>query len=521
MKKLTSSLWLLLAIGLVGCATDLSVENQNSPDRERALSSAQDVEALIGGSYLNYWSGTQKYDPSMTLSVTADENTSSWGNFGMQDLSSGPRRIYDNSSSYRYRAFSETPWYNMYRAISNVNDGLAQIDKGLKIGANGADTPRAKAFAKFVQGIAHGFLALLFDKAFIFGETVNLETDVLEMKPYSEVMEAAISELEAAIAICNANSFTLPDTWINGLALTNVELGQLAHSYIARFMAQVARDPNERASANWAQVISHGDQGITQDFAPIGDGDYWWDGMKYLGQNAIWARADYKTIGPADTSGAYQNWLNTPVANRQPFDIHTADRRITDGTAKGAGTDFKHAGTPSHRPDRGTYHFSFYQHYRYIDHFNSGAVGPMPAFLVTEVRLLRAEAMLRLGQTGGVAAILNTTRAGRGQLPAATDADPAGSPSDAQSPAVSASLWSKLKHEKKIETYLTGSGVAFFDRRGFNELVSATPLHFPVPGKELELLQREIYTFGGGGPGSAPKVAHYLPELQRLLASPF
>lgn len=520
MKKLISSLWLLLAVALTGCQTDLSVENQNNPDRERALASASDVEAIIGGAFLNYWSGTQKYDPSMALSVTADENTSSWGNFGMQDLSSEPRTAYDNSSSYRYRAFSETPWYNMYRAISNANDGLVQINQGIKIGVNGAGTPRAKAFAKFVQGLAHGFLALLFDRAFVFDETVDLDTETLEMKPYAEVMQAAISQLEEAVTICNANAFTLPETWINGLALTNVELAQLAHSYIARFMAQLARDPNERASVNWAEVISHADQGITQDFAPVGDGDYWWDGMKYLGQNHIWARADYKTIGLADTSGAYQAWLNTPVANRQPFDIHTADRRITDGTPKGAGTDFKHAGTPRHRPDRGTYHFSFYQHYRYIDHFNNGAVGPMPAFLVTELTMLKAEAMLRLGQTSGVAALLNMTRVGRGQLPPASDADAAGSPSDAQNPAVSASLWSKLKHEKKIETYLTGSGVAFFDRRGFNELVGGTPIHFPVPGKELEVLQREIYTFGGGGPGSAPKAAHYLPERPRLLAWP-
>ena len=68
-----------------------------------------------------------------------------------------------------------------------------------------------------------------------------------------------------------------------------------------------------------------------------------------------------------------------------------------------------------------------------------------------------------------------------------------------------ATLWGKLKYEKRIELYLAGSAVAYNDDRAWGDLVSGTMLHFAIPGQELEVLQLANYTFGGSGPGSAPK----------------
>jgi hypothetical protein len=488
------SLVLLLGVVVAGCGEDfLTVENQNAPDTERALSSPDDVEALIAGSALSWWSATNKSAPSMALSTIADELTSSWGNWHMRAGSSEPRQPYDNSPSYRYRGFVEVPWYTLYEAISSANTGLRRIAEGMVIGDENR-TQRAKGFAKFVQGLSHGFLALFFDKAFIFDETVNIETDQLDFSPYNEVMDAAIAQLQEAIAIFNANSFTIPNTWINGLELSNEDLAKLAHSYIARYMAGVARSPDERAAVNWSQVLQHAEQGITEDFAPIGDGDLWWTRLHGQGQHPIWVRADYMNmVGLADTSGNYQAWLDTPLNDRMPFRIHTADQRFPVGDPEGVGTDFRWEGTPRHRPDRGTYHFSFYFHYRYKDFFDNGFTGPMTAFKVAELDLLKAEALFRLGQSGA-AELINKTRVARGGLPPVSDSDP--------------DLWDKLWYEKRVETYLGGSaGLAYFDARGWGILISGTPIHWPVPGKELEILQQEIYTFGGvGGPGSVPKV---------------
>lgn len=39
----------------------------------------------------------------------------------------------------------------------------------------------------------------------------------------------------------------------------------------------------------------------------------------------------------------------------------------------------------------------------------------------------------------------------------------------------------------------------FFNRRRIDGLILGTPRHMPVPAKELDVLVRQIYTFGGPG----------------------
>jgi hypothetical protein len=191
------------------------------------------AEALIGGSYLAWWAASQWTYPSMALSVAAEELTSSWRNFGMQDLSTEPRQAFDNTPSYTYARVNERPWFRSYVALSSVHQGIRMIEDGVEIGGRGGpDNARALAFGKFVQGLAHGWLALMFDQAFILDETIDIETDELVLVPYTDVMAAAVAELEEAIAIADANTFTLPDGWIRGLPLSNAELSQLAHSYL-------------------------------------------------------------------------------------------------------------------------------------------------------------------------------------------------------------------------------------------------------------------------------------------------
>ena len=86
---------------------------------------------------------------------------------------------------------------------------------------NGANNSRARAFAKFMQGVAHGYLALMYDKAVIIDETRERRhaghADVLAVS--QDVMAAAIAMLKASIAISDTATFTLPTVgWIPGLA---------------------------------------------------------------------------------------------------------------------------------------------------------------------------------------------------------------------------------------------------------------------------------------------------------------
>lgn len=519
MNKKTSKLPILLsvlaatALAFWACQS-LDTTNFNAPDTASALGTPEDVETLIRGSMLTWWGGAQNGSGIEHMETMADALTWSWGNYGSRAMSSEPRIAYPNRSDWRYRAAITLPWNDFYSALSAASDGLRQIDGGLEI-IDATRTHRARAFAKFVQGLCLGSLACFYDQAFILDETIDLEKDVLELQPYDQVMDAAIATLEEAANLMETGTaFDLEEDWINGLTPSNVELAQITHSYIARFLAQVARTPAERAAVDWGKVRSHAERGITETFAPVGDGteDDWWHSVQWFHNDRgdTWGRVDYKHIGGSDESDGYQNWLNTPVASRQEFDMVTSDLRITgmtipnfEGLDVDGGTYIGNFGPSPFRPARGTYHFSKYGYYRYEEHQLSGGSNPMPVFTVEENDLLIAEAMLRAGDTAGAAAIIDKTRVTNGGYPSAAGA-PVGDPGDPRSPLPGSSLWAMLKYEKGIECLQTGFGLEYFDNRGWGDLVVNTPLHAPLPAEELEVLQLKLYTFGGGGDGSAP-----------------
>jgi hypothetical protein len=264
-------------------------------------------------------------------------------------------------------------------------------------------------------------------------------------------------------------------------------------------ITQVARTPAERAAVDWPTVIAHVDEGIQADVVIEGESDLGWDALKDYGPRSDWTRADYKTIGWLDTSGNFTTWLATPVADRDEIEISTPDARImANGEPQSRGAYFEYRGPSEFPLDRGTYHFSFYDHHVYDDYVATGE-GPITHMTTVEMQLIKAEGLLRTaGPSQGVVDIINATRVGNGQLTPATTGE---SPSD---------MMDKLIYEKRIEGFLLCGGCAFFDRRGFGPLaptgpdfhqglVEGTPLHFPIPGRELERLGLPYYTFGGVG----------------------
>jgi hypothetical protein len=472
--------------------TSLDVENPNNPDALRALSSADDVEALIGSTFFNWHQNQKSAYPSWPLSVASFEVTSSWGNYGMQDWGTIPRMSFQNNSGYGYRGAAETPWYRNYGVISSANDGLAAIAAGMTFGDN---TRRAHAFAKFNQGMAYGMLALLYDQAFLVDEREDLASLVFELKPYTAIRDAAVAMLDEAAVLASGGSFTIPAAWMPSQPqMTSDGLARLAKSYSARIIALSARTPQERAAVNWADVTARANAGITRDFLLDYDGDEWWELPKNYAGNQTWMRASYYTIGETDKSGAYQAWLNTPPTQRQPFNIVTDDRRITGAAGPTSpGKDFRHVGPSAFQAARGTYFFSNYMLSKFSFLWPSYA-GVVPMMQVTEMDLLRAEALIRAGGAGNLAAaaeLINRTRVVRGELPPALATESA------------ADLMAKMQYEKRIELFMTATGNHFFDARGWGRLIQGTPLHMPVPARELETLGMPLYTFGGNAGGAA------------------
>jgi len=481
-----SYLAFIIFIGF-SCA-DLNVENENHPDKDIALSNSDDVESLVGGTFLNIWQAKQTMDMGLAFSTLADELTSQWGNWAIGRWSREPREEYDNSTTSDYYNMTGRPWFMLYEVISTARDGLTALNSGMQFGADGENNIRMEAFCRFLQGVAHGEIALIFDKAFIVDENTDL-TATPEFSNYNEVMNAALGFLEDCIAICETNSFVLPVEWIPGSEIDNTLLSQYAHSFMARYMAGVARTEQDRESSDWNSIIQHAEAGLTQDWIVQMDGNFWYDGIKYFGSREDWLKADYFVIGYADTSGAFDAWAESDTDDRQPFIIETADIRIAGPDSTTApGTDFQYFDTFPFEGYRGSYYGSI----RYFEHFASGATSDVTWFSPVELRLLKAEGLYRMNSDlGTVADIINETRVARGQLDPVTSDDP--------------DLFEKLKYEKRIEIFLTAGGLMYLERRGWGELGIGSPLQFPVPAGELEVLLQEIYTFGGDGDWAAKK----------------
>lgn len=512
MRTLKLILGTVLVAGLSGCQ-DLTVENQNVPDRERATQQPVSAETFVASSFRSFWpvAGHDDY-PSWAFSTMAREVTSSFADFGQLELSAEPRTAWNNSPVNARNNVSETPWYGLYRTISAVNDALTAIDGGLTIG-DADRTARTHAVGKFMQGVSHGYLALYFDSAFVVPEDLDLETlTEVRFDAYPDVAATAIQQIDSGIAIASGADFTLPaDGWFY-TEMSDAEFVRLANSFVARIMVYSARTPAERAAVNWAEVIRRIDAGIVEDFAPVGQPEILWDDWKRLvarvrtaSRPSDFGRPGYWLLGPADSTNRFMNWVNTPLESRTAFQIVSKDRRIHGAagpTSPGlyVGYNQNNIGAAS----RGTWRYSHY-YFRRFGTGDSWQSGPLVAMTVTEMDLMKAEALIRLNRAPEAVPLINKSRVARGNLPAITTAGPPDEPGCVPRKLNGAcgSMWDALRYEKNIEGLGVSGVTAFLDARGWRTLPENTLLHLPIPGRELEVLQRELYTYGGPGGGSS------------------
>jgi hypothetical protein len=506
-----------LLLGSAGACADLTVPNLNQPDQSRVVADAGDVETLIANSYLTLYGGyTAQTD--LVLSTASFQHTATAANLGMIQLSKIPREPINNSTSDAYVNTYQEIWYNSYAAIKAAVDGLNATDpanpEGFQIidETTGADnTPRARAWARFVQGLGHGLLALTYDQAFVYDQ--GDDPAALELQPYNEVMVEALAMLDDAAAIAAANDFTIPATWFGNVGLDKATFIQAINGYQAFLRAGVARTPTERNAVNWAAVIADVDASF-QCTGPTAcgnltvetDPNVWIHGTHFFigfaTQAGAWAQVNNFISGMADQSGGYQTWLNKEVLARTPFLIITPDLRFPQGATATAQTSnpgryILYGGTRGHlRSDRGTWRWSFYRDYRLDD--SPGDQGMSVLLSGRDLRLLKAEGLFRGGQLAAAAAIINETRVHNGLN--ATDAAGTNTSCVPRLPnGQCGGLFEMLKWEKRMENYQYNFGAWFFDSRGWGDLYKGTFLHLPVPARELQVLGLPVYTFGGPG----------------------
>jgi hypothetical protein len=532
MKIIRQAAALALSCVLMTGCLDLQVENPLSPDRERALRNVNDIEQLVAGGYRNFYDNshlTTRMGP--ILATMSYQHTATAANFGMVDFSfPGSFQVHHRESDTYYSEFANA-FVSAYRGIAAITEGLSTMaEQNMTLPTTTADGDRharAQAYGYFVLGLLHGTAALLYDQAYIYDPSIPIEQ--VELKPYAEVHAAAQSYLDRAIQEAQGKTFTIPEQWM-ARETNAAQLTRLAYSYKARFRAAVARTPTERQAVNWQAVIADIDRGITADFTwNQRQGSGWANNVALnIFRLGAWGQSRYEFYGMADQSGQYQRWIardpwdRHPMLNEtqtgDPFLIITPDLRFPRGTTlaqqqttANRGRIFQILGNYAQqwvRPDRGPFRWSFYRVHQF-DQWATPATNrhdwvEMP---LREMRLLRAEALFRTNDRAGAAAIVNETR-----VPAGLNATDASGTNTSCVPKLPngqcGDLFELLKWEVRLETMYQGLYNApwYFHGRGWGDLPEGSPLHFPVPGREAELLGIPLYTFGGSsGQAAAPR----------------
>ncbi|WP_420130668.1 hypothetical protein [Longimicrobium sp.] len=480
-----------------------------------AVSATEYADDMLRWSFRSWWDAeAQPFNGAgFMLSVQSFQHSASAGNWGMYLYSEYPRTAIVNDPSHAYYGDLESAWSASYNGITMLRYAREAVGEWPDL--------RAEAFSEFLLGLHLGNVALLYDQGLVIDDTQDPAT--AQLRPYTEVMAAAIAHLDQAIAHTQQGSFTIPALWTS-TPISSEQLRQLAYSFKARFRANVARNPQERQTVDWTQVIADAGNGITSDFSLVFDDQGWrFDAGYYLTAEFL-SQMQYQYLGMADQSGRYQTWINLPVASRHPtlpggqaFAIITPDNRFPQGATIEAqrsspGRYYQAVQSPTWiRADRGTHRWSYYGDQRFRAWRDNGRTGPFPSFTREELDLLRAEGWYRTGNLAQAASQVNVTRVAAGLN--ATDAAGLNTSCVPRLPdGACGNLLEMLKWEFRLETQFQGMFGApwYFLDRGWGDLYRGTQLQLPVPCSVLRGRGETCYTFGGVGGNSASLGSRYV-----------
>ena len=553
-KRIPEIVGLMLALALAGACGTLNIVDSNDPDRARALSDPATVEDIAVGAFQKWYLTGQggfgeDQNPSLTIQVMARSHAAMWNNFNIRfytgctdadwdvytvAATSGtcgpqtegpyyPRVEWQNNPASAQRTQIEAYWYGYYASLSSANAVLNAIRTNGLIIQDSTNTKMVETMALLAQALDLSSLAMNYDQAFVVDYNTDLNT--LQFQPAANVRDTAAAKLDEVIALTAANTFTVPGKFFGSpaQAYTNVQIGQIANTMAARNLAYFARNGTENAAVDWTRVAGYASKGISSG-TPFNltfhqDGcNTWCDFLK------VWTN-DVTTMR-IHTRVAH---LLDPATQPDPWDItlnsnpNSPDKRLGDGTFRGdpgyassvldahpdttgnGGTDYVWViGKEFGNKTRGSWHQSAVGQIRY-DSFPGcgdnpqglGAPGVLdaPMVLAAENDLIWAEALIRgtPQDLATAATLINNTRVGRGGLTPATAGD--------------ANLLDELLYEQSVE--LPGSNTApFYNMRRIDKLEPNTPHEFPVPAKELGVLQQPLYTCGGSANPDGSCQAH-------------
>jgi len=540
-NRTTVRLWSAVVVSgtmvLSGCRENpLAVTNPNNPDVARVYGSPKDVETIISKLFQQMWNaqaGSGGIGVGVQTMVMSFESHSGLANFGMGARATIPRGPVSNDLGNSDQDIIFNDFDKLTRNARSAANAIAAIDRFLvaksTIGSPARDA-RARSFGYFNLGWGLGNLALLYDSSAII--TPDVPSDVIPpLSTAQALMAVALDMLDSALIISESAAATdgiggwpIPKAWVSGPDIQIARWQQIIRSYRARFRAGIARTPAERAAVDWNAVVNDAVTGITSDFIVNADESNGWDTdwLETLAEDATWSQMTPFILGMADTTGAYDAWLATPLTDRSAFLLRTPDKRFPSGETRalqqavtGASKAGPAAGSILYFRTRPAGEDSpvvswgnwYYDNWRFWGITLAGGNGPAIAFSVAENDMLAAEGYIRTGRVALAVPLINTyrTRAGLPAIPPTSDQNtiiPGGNacvPRVPQPPnfttTACGSVYEAMKWEKRLETGFTGYAQWFIDSRGWGDLTSNTILEWPVPWQELYARQNlNLYT---------------------------
>lgn len=512
--------------GLGACRENpLAVSNPNNPDVARVFGTPRDVETIISKLMQQEWNGNQGAtgNVGVQMSVMSLENHSTLANFGMGARGAIPRGTIANNLGNASQTENFRDFDFFTRNARSAANAIAAMQKfvasGVSTGTATRDR-RAISVGYYNLGYALGYLALMYDSAAII--TPAVPSDVIPALSAAKAVNAVALQMLDSAEKYSTNMDAVPTLWVSGGG-TDVQPArwvQIIRSHRARFRANVARTPAERAAVDWNAVIADATSGITSDFVIFADATNGW-GSGWRNQFAVdatWSQMTPMLLGMGDTTrtgdpqGSYEDWIKLPLDSRAPFLMRTPDKRWPSGetrpiqTANSAGRGGTPAGTILYFRNRsqgednpgtpwGTW---YYDNWRFWGVRANAGNGPIVEMSVAENDLLAAEGYLRTSRIPQAAALIDKTRV-RAGLPSVAGITSATQPVPGttqncvprvpQPPTYTTvacgNIFEALKWEKRNETSFTGYGQFFFDNRGWGDLPEGTVLEWPVPWQEL------------------------------------
>lgn len=527
----TKNLKTLLSTALLGalvftsCA-DLAIDNSNEPTKEAVETNADNQAKLLAGGFLDLTVGLiSSYSTHPDLISDQITSTNNVRNFW--DFAQEPRIRLSNSATYSGANAYASHYGNFNSSVSTANLFINNIvNNGTVINnAAGADvTSSILAQAYLLRGIARGYLGMMYDQAFLIDENFVIGEDVPQFAPYGTIIDAAVSDLDAAITAANAsdaatfvfNTMPNPDnTW------NKDEFLQIANSYAAKILAGEARTATEAATTDWAAVLAYAQSGIGTNGLDVFNNDnigssgelanYYQDWANFAvgcGSDLLSSCSGYL---PVDVKVTHT--LNTSYPTTYPADSAQGGTAALDSTTS---VDPRLEGYYTYTTNAGFLNSSrngnLYSNYIAARLYASNDWWPstntVTLFTDTENELLIAEAQVMLGQILAAGNTLEASTAGTGTttigqtLPAETDGDIldgtlSGGYTFLGTESV-AEMQFALMREYAVEVSSLGAvGTNWFFMRRHDLLQPGAITMYPVPVGELEILGITIYQFGG------------------------